>query len=216
MRSLYEKLGVTPEADLETIKKAHRRRVREVHPDKSGGCREKFQKVQHAYEVLSNPERRRRYDETGEASEVEDADRKALEILIQMWNQVLERFEPGEDLVALLRAAFKEGAESLNRQIDVAEKRKRRFQEMAARLRGDGILREVLDARIAELAGQQKDCADAIAAGAAAEKLIGEVKYRSGGHSSRMPRDSDPMSSLFEELRERQRRSGPGAFGGMF
>src|SRR6185369_18011010 len=61
MTDHYEALGVDKNATHEEIKKAHRRKVRKNHPDK-GGDPEKFMLVQRAYEILSNEEKRRRYD----------------------------------------------------------------------------------------------------------------------------------------------------------
>ena len=61
----YETLGLAPDATPEQIKKAHRRRASETHPD-MGGDREEFQRVQAAYELLSDPDRRARFDATGD------------------------------------------------------------------------------------------------------------------------------------------------------
>lgn len=57
----YNILGVPKEASDEEIKKAFRKLAREAHPDK-GGDTEKFQKIQEAYETLSDPQKRREYD----------------------------------------------------------------------------------------------------------------------------------------------------------
>ena len=63
--SLYDDLGIDPGADADAIRKAHRRRARETHPD-AGGDADEFHKVQRAYLVLRDPKTRQRYDETGE------------------------------------------------------------------------------------------------------------------------------------------------------
>jgi hypothetical protein len=49
----YRRLGVEPGADRETVKRAYRRRVKEVHPDTDTGSEEAFKKVNEAYERLS-------------------------------------------------------------------------------------------------------------------------------------------------------------------
>lgn len=68
-RDYYEMLGVSRDADKEEIKRAYRRLARKYHPDvnKEPGAEERFKEINHAYEVLSEPETRARYDRFGEA-----------------------------------------------------------------------------------------------------------------------------------------------------
>ena len=65
MADLYGVLDLRPDAPAEEIKRAYRRKAREHHPD-AGGDAERFKEVTHAYEVLSDPERRARYDRFGD------------------------------------------------------------------------------------------------------------------------------------------------------
>lgn len=65
MPDLYELLGVPRDASPEDIKRAYRRKAREHHPD-AGGDEEAFKQVTHAFQVLSDPERRLRYDRFGD------------------------------------------------------------------------------------------------------------------------------------------------------
>ena len=70
-RDYYEVLGVDRGADDATIKKAYRQLAKKYHPDMNPGDKEaekKFKEASEAYSVLSDPEKRRQYDQFGHAA----------------------------------------------------------------------------------------------------------------------------------------------------
>jgi molecular chaperone DnaJ len=70
-RDYYDVLGVAKGADADEIKKAYRKMAIKYHPDKNEGdkaAEEKFKEAAEAYEVLSNPEKRQRYNQFGHAA----------------------------------------------------------------------------------------------------------------------------------------------------
>ena len=69
MADFYQILGVSRDADANTLKSAYRKLARQYHPDvnKDPGAEDKFKEIGKAYEALADPEPRARYDQFGEA-----------------------------------------------------------------------------------------------------------------------------------------------------
>lgn len=69
-RDYYEVLGVSKDADDKAIKSAFRKLAKQYHPDvnKEPGAADKFKEAQEAYAVLSDPDKRKQYDQFGHAA----------------------------------------------------------------------------------------------------------------------------------------------------
>ncbi|MDQ3236334.1 MAG: DnaJ domain-containing protein [Actinomycetota bacterium] len=79
-RDLYKVLGVSKGASQDEIRSSYRKLARESHPDANpddSTSENRFKEIQHAYEVLSNPEKRREYDEGPRSFLARPAVRKA-------------------------------------------------------------------------------------------------------------------------------------------
>ena len=74
MQDHYEKLGISPGATADLIKAAYRKKAALYHPDKnqSTDAPIRFREVQEAYEVLTDAERRKAYDDYRQRSLIED------------------------------------------------------------------------------------------------------------------------------------------------
>lgn len=74
MQDSYEILGISPIATADSIKAAYRKKAAQYHPDKnqSPDAPVRFREVQEAYEVLSDPARRKAYDEYRQRNLIED------------------------------------------------------------------------------------------------------------------------------------------------
>lgn len=62
-KNFYGILGIKPDATANQIKSAYREQVKQLHPDYYGENAEPFRELQEAYTVLSDPEKRQKYDE---------------------------------------------------------------------------------------------------------------------------------------------------------
>jgi molecular chaperone DnaJ len=67
-KDYYKTLGVDKNASQDEIKKAFRKLAHEHHPDKKGGDAEKFKEINEAYQIVGNEEKRKKYDQFGDAA----------------------------------------------------------------------------------------------------------------------------------------------------
>ncbi len=67
MADYYEILGINKNASIQEIKQAFRSLAQKNHPDKAGGNTEKFREINEAYQTLSDPEKKKMYDQYGSA-----------------------------------------------------------------------------------------------------------------------------------------------------
>lgn len=104
MRRYYEILGISEDADEAEIKRGYRRKASDTHPDTHPNdpkAAEKFKDVKEAYECLSDPERKKAYDETGDTS-VETGN-PAEDLFIHLLNEVVDDHETVFDTLARVK-----------------------------------------------------------------------------------------------------------------
>lgn len=89
MKNPYETLGVKKDATDKEIKAARRKLAAENHPDREGGNPERMSEVNQAVTLLLDPERRKRYDETGStANRVPTIEEAAMQQIYQAMSEL--------------------------------------------------------------------------------------------------------------------------------
>lgn len=146
MIDLYGELGVSIDADEKTIRAAYRRRSKETHPD-SGGNPEKFARTQTALAVLTDPDARRRYDETGEINEkpVDNARAAAIGLIDAEFgsltdNFIAKGFRPQDDprscdVVDIIKVRIAGRIAADQRMIEIGRKAIAFYADMSRRMR---------------------------------------------------------------------------------
>ena len=126
-RDLYELLGVNRDASDADIRTAYRKLARELHPDVNDdpAAETRFKEIAGAYEILSDPEKRARYDAFGDGGAQPFAD--IGDIFEMFFGQggfgsrrrgPRSRMRRGEDVGVALRLSFQEAAFGVRRELD--------------------------------------------------------------------------------------------------
>ena len=89
----YQTLDVPRDATPDDLKKAYRKKAMKHHPDKKGGNVKKFQALSLAYETLSDPKARERYDRTGKDGSITDVEREARNLLCKEFGALLDTMQ---------------------------------------------------------------------------------------------------------------------------
>ncbi len=134
VRDLYEILGVGRDATDDDIRKSYRRLAREHHPDVSGdpAAEERFKEVAGAYEILSDPDKRARYDTFGTANGPSSAGFTDISDIFEMFfgqgggfgggsrrRGTRGRARRGEDLAVRMRLSFRDAAFGMQRDVEI-------------------------------------------------------------------------------------------------
>lgn len=119
--SHYEVLGVEKHATQDQIKKSYRKLARRFHPDvsKEENATEKFKVLQRAYDVLSDPDWRKYYDENG-TDVREDEEVAARDLLASVLKQTLIRTidVPWVSMTNVANIILEEMQDTINRQLE--------------------------------------------------------------------------------------------------
>jgi curved DNA-binding protein CbpA len=144
MTILYERLGLKPGATYSAVRAAYRAKAKEAHPD-AGGDLEQFAELQEAHDVLTDPDRRKTYDSTGEITggRVDLTDQMAMQVINSGLAKLLldEQEHNTAFIIAGLRVAIEKAADEIGERLhklERAEERAGRWAKAAKRTSGEG------------------------------------------------------------------------------
>lgn len=183
--SLYQDLGVSPNASPEEIARAGKAAVRKHHPD-AGGDPEKFDATMKALVILRDPEKRERYDRTGETSEPEGLlEAEAREVVIQTIVNMLR--DPGLDLrrvniVVQAAAQITEGRRRHEQNMRATEQSIVRLEDGRRRLKrknpdGDDALDNMVNHLIQQMRGSVANAQRNLMVAARALEIVADYEY---------------------------------------
>lgn len=139
----YFELDVPTTASLDTIKQRYRTLAQMHHPDK-GGDEELFKRIKLAYEILSDPVRRKQYDITGETTTTNAKD-EAIANIVQILLHVVPSFNVDQDdLIQIAEIETRTMLELIHKDARVTERYINNLEKVSSKLRiktdGENIL----------------------------------------------------------------------------
>jgi len=151
----YTELDVPVDASLETIKQRYRTLAQMHHPDK-GGDEELFKRIKLAYEILSDPIRRKQYDITGETTTTNAKD-EAVANLVQILLHVVPNFNVDQDdLIHIAEMETRTMLDLVHKDIGVTERYILNLEKVLSKLRIKTEGENLLSSFIANQVNQRK------------------------------------------------------------
>lgn len=210
MTTLYEVLGVEPDADAAEIKLAYKRLAQKLHPDRAGGDEKRFQEVQRAYDTLSDQDKRAYYDRTGKEGGGPNYKQLAMGELAKVFNQLLDTDMTGDlvkrcaDAVADALRGYQTKKQNAERSITNLEKQRNRI---ANKRGGENLFSMVLESRLATIRSTIESIEHHIAVTEALAEILDEHEDTAPAEA---PREQVDIAAIMEAMI--RSRSGFGGF----
>lgn len=138
----YQTLDVPRDADPDTVKRAYRKKAKDLHPDRAGGDAQAMATLNHAFDVLGDPAKREQYDRTGQdgASATASPEAQAQQRLMVMFDSYLSDGQEFEgDLVAQFRVVVDKHSAAIREGIMLARLKLRKLERSRNRLAGPSL-----------------------------------------------------------------------------
>jgi DnaJ domain len=200
-RDFYEVLEISKDASPKEIKKARRKKAAQSHPD-LGGNHDEMAEVNHAYDVLINPERRRLYDATGTDQKEKPLDDEVSSLILMVFQEALHSDSPQmlKRAVSLVEANLKK-----------AQLQRQEYQQRLDKLRakrglitvkeGDNLFVNLLDQESRQVEIAMNSCARGEIVCKAALKALQQYESAEPNIPVRGQMDGHLISKLFDDYR---------------
>ncbi|MDP2816389.1 MAG: DnaJ domain-containing protein [Rectinemataceae bacterium] len=158
---LYKEIGVSRNASKGDVKRAYRKRAKSVHPDHSGDP-DKFIRATHAYKILIDDEKRKRYD-AGEDPEKLNSTRSsetvALSVLIELFIQAVEQADVDHiNILGLVRKNLQGKMRTLENETAKGDVKIKRLESTMKRVKHKSGHENLLSKSLLTMINQIKDC----------------------------------------------------------
>ncbi|MHB2010055.1 MAG: J domain-containing protein [Acidobacteriaceae bacterium] len=176
--NLYDNIGVDKSATPEEIKRAYRKKAQQSHPDK-GGDDADFMALQNAYDVLSDPVRRIRYDQTGDTGQGPTTESQALSYIAMLLPKILDSVSDLSrlPLIAKLKDTINADISRVKTDRQKGEAILSRRREALKRL-SNGIMASMIEAEIGQIEAKIKAVDDQVRALARAIEIVSDHSYQ--------------------------------------
>ncbi|MCK5019823.1 MAG: DnaJ domain-containing protein [Candidatus Peribacteraceae bacterium] len=149
MKSLYEIIGTEETADANQVKDAYREKAKLLHPDKTGGDDSGFKKLAIAYGILSDPDKRKQYDETGECEQKSDTEQARATVIKYFLEVVGIADRKHDDIIQLVRDMIEAQKANVESAISRIEVDIVALEEIISRIESDNdLFRSVIETKL--------------------------------------------------------------------
>lgn len=186
LKTLYDILRISRDADKQEILSAYRQRAKETHPD-LGGDQDEFVMVNNAYSVLFNDEKRAQYDETG-TYECDDVSNLVIGIILTLFGSAVDEYlrDPGIDVVIKTRDFIHQGIKNFIGKLEIFEIKMDKHLKLQDEISYEGesgdLLSIFLNQMIFESRKEIRSCNIQIEAGKLALKIMDDYRFNFGKH----------------------------------
>jgi DnaJ-class molecular chaperone len=196
MKNFYKTLELeSEEASQEEIKKAYRNKAKQHHPDK-GGDEAVFKEIQLAYDVLSDEEKRARYD-AGEPTEGESRETRAKRNLCKVFDSIVdgELFDPAHsDLFRGINAEINEKTLNMESDKEEMEIAIRKLEDIGSRINNADMLREHVEHTVLQIKASIAHVTEEIEVSKLMKTLLEEAVYEQDPYTQ-----EEEDQKIFEE-----------------